>query len=397
VRPKVYQKSEHTISKDHMDPHALSAIETLQSAGYTAYLVGGGVRDLLLGVRPKDFDISTSAKPDEIKKLFQRQCLLIGRRFRLAHLRYGNKILEVSTFRSGDTSSSSLIIRDNHWGTEEEDVMRRDFTMNALFYDPNKEIVLDYVNGVEDISEKTLKTIGDPHLRFKQDPVRMIRLLKFQARFGFHCEEKTLSAMCACKEEIMKSAPARLLEEMFKMLESGKSEPFFKLLLKHEFLELLLPCFYPFFSGPTQKRAFHYLHTVDRAMKLGFHVRREVLIASLIFPIFEQEIMTLMADRHAPLPMREISHLAKTLLHGIAASSFVHFPKKLMSYVYFIVINQFRLTPLKKPPKLHSRFQSKEDFLLALDMLKIRAEVAPKLKSQLTEWEKVKKTRHKKT
>lgn len=391
MRPKVYHKSEHKIVKEHIDSHALSAIETLQKAGYTAYLVGGGVRDLLLGVRPKDFDISTSARPDQIKRLFQRQCLLIGRRFRLAHIRYGNKILEVSTFRSGNTSSSSLIIRDNHWGTEEEDVMRRDFTMNALFYDPKKEIVLDYIHGVDDISHKRLKTIGDPDLRFKQDPVRMIRLLKFQARFGFHPEEKTLAALRACREEIVKSAPARLLEEIFKMLESGKSAPFFRLLREEDFLELLFPCFQHFFTGPSQKKAFSYLHTIDTAK---YAIRREVLIASLIFPIFEEEIETLSLDRNSSLPMREISYLAKTLLHGISTSSFVHLPKKLLGYVYLIIVNQFRLTPIGREPKFHSRFQTKEDFSLALHLLRIRAKIQPDLESLLEEWEKIRQKRY---
>ena len=168
---------------------------TLQNAGHTAYLVGGSVRDLLLGLHPKDFDISTSAKPEEIKRLFQRHCLLIGRRFRLAHIRYENKIFEVSTFRAGDTTSSSLIVHDNQWGNEEEDVLRRDFTTNALFYDPSKETILDYVGGVEDTKRGLLKTVGDPEARFRQDPVRMIRMLKFQARFGFRCDDRALAAM----------------------------------------------------------------------------------------------------------------------------------------------------------------------------------------------------------
>ena len=391
MRLKVYHRAEHKISKENIDAHALSAIETLQKAGYSAYLVGGGVRDLLLGVRPKDFDISTSARPDQIKRLFQRQCLLIGRRFRLAHLRYGNKILEVSTFRSGNTSSSSLIIRDNHWGTEEEDVMRRDFTMNALFYDPHKETVLDYVNGVDDISKKRLKTIGDPDVRFKQDPVRMIRLLKFQARFGFHCEERTLAALQLCREEITKSAPARLLEEMFKMLESGKSSPFFRLLKEHDFLELLFPCFQHFFSGPSQKKAFAYLHALDTSK---YAIRREVLLSSLIFPIFEEEIETLSFDRNAFLPMKEISHLARTLIHGISTSSFVHLPKKLLSSVYLIIVNQFRLTPIGRDPKFHVRFQTKEDFFLALNLLRIRAEIVPDVRSLLAEWEKIRQKRY---
>lgn len=162
MRPSIYTRGQHAIEQDRIDEHALSAVLALQEAGHTTYLVGGSVRDLILGRKPKDFDISTSARPEEIKRLFQRHCLLIGRRFRLAHLRFGQKVLEVSTFRAGDNSSSSLIVHDNRWGSEEEDVQRRDFTMNALFYDPKKEIVLDYVGGVEDIKKGLLRTIGSP-------------------------------------------------------------------------------------------------------------------------------------------------------------------------------------------------------------------------------------------
>ena len=248
MRPTIYTRDEHSVRLDQVDEHALSAVLTLQDAGHTAYLVGGSVRDLLLKKKPKDFDISTSARPEEIKKLFQRQCLLIGRRFRLAHLRFGNKILEVSTFRAGDITSSSIILHDNRWGSEEEDVMRRDFTMNALFYEPRKQLILDYVGGVKDIEKRLLRTIGEAHLRFRQDPVRMIRLLKFQARFGFRCDEEAIQALDTCKHEIVKSAEARILEELLKMLESGRAEAFFSLLSDYGFINLLLPCFQHFLS-----------------------------------------------------------------------------------------------------------------------------------------------------
>ena len=171
--------------------------------------------------------------------------------------------LRSSTFRAGDTTSSSLIIHDNRWGNEEEDVLRRDFTMNALFYDPSKETILDYVGGVEDIKKGLLKTIGEPEARFRQDPVRMIRLLKFQARFGFRCDDKALAAVKKCRHEILKSAQARILEEIFKMLESSKAEPFFRLLTDYGFVDLLFPCFHHFFAGKTRDIASGYLRAVD--------------------------------------------------------------------------------------------------------------------------------------
>ncbi|NGX38244.1 MAG: Poly(A) polymerase I [Chlamydiae bacterium] len=146
MEQKVIPFEIHQLPIDKVDTHALYVMEKLKNAGFVAYLVGGSVRDLLLGHRPKDYDISTSAKPEEIKKLF-RNCLLIGRRFRLAHIRFGKKILEVSTFRAGDPEKDELILRDNQWGYPEEDALRRDFTINALFYDPSNQTIIDYVEG----------------------------------------------------------------------------------------------------------------------------------------------------------------------------------------------------------------------------------------------------------
>ncbi|HAB99553.1 MAG TPA: polynucleotide adenylyltransferase PcnB, partial [Parachlamydiales bacterium] len=165
MQPKIYTVDEHRILPEKIDSHAFYVIEKLRDAGHSAYLVGGGVRDLLLGQKPKDFDVSTSASPEEIKALF-RNAILIGRRFRLAHIRFGQKIIEVATFRSGDTEAPDLIVRDNVWGSEEEDVLRRDFTINGLFYNPREQTVIDYVQGYPDLEQRILRTIGQPDLRF---------------------------------------------------------------------------------------------------------------------------------------------------------------------------------------------------------------------------------------
>ena len=162
---KIFLDSKHPISEKSIDADALKVMHRLKRHGYSAYLVGGGVRDLLLNIAPKDFDIATSAKPDEIKALF-RNCLLIGKRFRLAHIRFGSKVLEVSTFRSGQTKDSNLITHDNEFGTEEEDALRRDFTINGLFYDPQEHAIIDYVKGLKDIENRILRTIGNPTMRF---------------------------------------------------------------------------------------------------------------------------------------------------------------------------------------------------------------------------------------
>ncbi|HKC13855.1 MAG TPA: CCA tRNA nucleotidyltransferase, partial [Vicinamibacteria bacterium] len=176
VAPRILARAQHVISRKNIDPDALKVLYRLKNHGFVAYLVGGGVRDLLLERRPKDFDIGTSAHPQQIKKLF-RNCFIIGRRFRLCHVRFGRKVVEVSTFRrqaqpeEGDT----LIRRDNTFGPPEEDAFRRDFTVNALFYDIATFSVIDWVGGLEDLQRKVIRTIGDPAVRFREDPVRMLR------------------------------------------------------------------------------------------------------------------------------------------------------------------------------------------------------------------------------
>jgi len=387
VHLKIYPEEEHLIDQANIDPDALDIIFQLQEHGHEAFLVGGGVRDLLLKKQPKDFDISTSASPEEIKKIFQRRCLLIGKRFRLAHIRASRTVFEVSTFRGGDIENAALIVRDNRWGSAEDDVLRRDFTINALFYDPTTRSLYDYVGGFQDVHNRILRSIGDPVIRFKQDPVRMIRLIKFRARFGFDIDPKAEKAMNSCKEEILKSAPARLLEEMFKMLESGASCQFFELMREHAFLEILFPCFHHFFCGEAKEIAHTYLQTIDEFhLKHDAPLNRALLLCTLVFPILEQELMTLSQDRQTPLSFGDILYLSQTLLQGIDTSSFAHFPKKILSATHFITTNQFRLTPLKGRPKFHARITHNEEFDLALQFLAIRAKINPELKELYLEW-----------
>ena len=253
MQAKIFHATDHDIDHHQIDRDALYVINRLKEAGFEAYLVGGGVRDLLIKKTPKDFDISTSARPEQIKQLFGRNCILIGRRFRLAHVRFGHKILEVATFRAGE-NDSDLIIQDNVWGSPEEDVMRRDFTINGLFYDPTNHSVIDFVGGWEDIHKKVLRTIGEPNVRFKQDPVRMIRLLKFQARYNFEIVPEVQKALTNCKEELIKSSPARILEEIFRMLESGYSSPFFHLMTSNRTARIYFSLFDSFYAGQTWKR-----------------------------------------------------------------------------------------------------------------------------------------------
>ncbi|MEI8365367.1 MAG: polynucleotide adenylyltransferase PcnB [Parachlamydiaceae bacterium] len=393
VQPKIYHADDHDIDPALIDADAIHVLKKLKDAGFLAYLVGGGVRDLLTKKSPKDFDISTSARPEQIKQIFQRNCLLIGRRFRLAHVRFGHKILEVSTFRTGE-NDSDLIIHDNVWGTPEEDAMRRDFTMNGLFYDPHTHTVIDYVGGWNDIHNRLLKTIGEPCNRFKQDPVRMIRLLKFSARFGFNIDSPTKAALSKCIEEILKSSPARILEEILRMLESGAAAPFFKLMVETGMLELLFPCMDHFFRGKHGKDVCILLETVDaiHGSNNKKPIHRAILTACLLFPVLEQEIQTVYLQ-HDKIPhFGEIAMITNTIIKEMLVSSFSNFPKRLSAEVSFILSTQYRLIPLDERRHHRSRMFHNHDFELALKFLRVRAAANHELMEAYNHW--VEKTKN---
>ena len=240
--PRILSRPEHIISRKSIDPDALRVLYRLKNQGFVAYLVGGGVRDLLLERQPKDFDIGTSAHPQQVRKLF-RNCFIVGRRFRLAHVRFGRKVVEVSTFRRASTpeEGDTLIRRDNTFGTPEEDAFRRDFTVNALFYDIANFSVIDWVDGLPDLQARVIRTIGDPAVRLREDPVRMLRAVALAARLGFTIDRDTAQAVRSLRGEIVRSSPARILEELYKILRQGRSRETFQLLHEYGLLAHLLP------------------------------------------------------------------------------------------------------------------------------------------------------------
>jgi len=245
------------IKPEQIDSDAARVVERLHHFHHMAYLVGGCVRDLLLGRKPKDFDVATSAKPNELRRIF-RNCRIIGRRFRLAHIFFGRKIIETSTFRAnprtaaedeetqngnGDGSEKSdlLIRHDNAFGTAEEDARRRDFTINGLFYDVETGQVIDHVNGLADLEARLVRTIGDPDIRLREDPVRILRAVKFAARLDLTIEPETYRRMMEHKGEIAKCAQARVSEEFFRLLRGGAARRSFELLLGTGLLDVLSP------------------------------------------------------------------------------------------------------------------------------------------------------------
>jgi poly(A) polymerase len=383
VQPKVYPVDQHQISLDRIDPNASYVILKLRQAGYKAYLVGGGVRDLLLKQRPKDFDISTSAKPEEIRSLF-RNAILIGRRFRLAHIRFGKNIIEVSTFRAGDPATADLIVRDNVWGTEEEDVLRRDFTINGLFYDPESETVIDYVDGYPDLEKRVLRTIGQPDVRFIQDPVRMIRLIKFCARFDFNIDKPTFEALLGCKEEIVKSSSARILEELFRMLESGSSKPFFHLLHEYGLLKPLLPSIADYFDNNSDNEILALLCEVDAAVRKK-SLDRSVLLSALLFPLLRHRLLHLAKKATRPFHLGIIQEEAALVIDQTFDPFFL-LPRKIRGIVISILTAQFRIQPLDDKPLRNPRIPRDPTFAMAMQLFKLRTGIQPDLLPQYILW-----------
>jgi len=258
--PVVVPRAEHAISRKQIDPDALKVLYRLHQNNFAAYLVGGSVRDLLLGRRPKDFDIGTDAHPYQVKRLF-KNCWIIGRRFRLAHVRFGPKTIEVATFRRQLTAAElaipeephdgiplehaghhdRMLHRDNTFGTPEEDAFRRDFTVNALFYDIADFSIIDFTGGLQDLDERVIRCIGDPTERFQEDPVRMIRAVSMASRLDFTIDPPIDTAITAHRGELAHSAPARLVEEIYKLLRAGSAEKAFRMLADRRLLEPIAP------------------------------------------------------------------------------------------------------------------------------------------------------------
>jgi poly(A) polymerase len=236
------------VSRKEISNGALKVLYRLHKSGYQAFLVGGGVRDAMLELHPKDFDIATDATPEQVRALFDN-CRLIGRRFRLAHVRFGREIIEVATFRAAAVNAADdsahddegRIIRDNVYGSIEEDVWRRDFTCNALYYNIADFSIWDYVDGVRDVERRRLVLIGDPDIRLREDPVRMLRAVRFSAKLGFTIDEKMIATMHNCAELLSNVPSARLFDEFLKLFEAGAAEKTFYLLQEHKLFAEMFP------------------------------------------------------------------------------------------------------------------------------------------------------------
>lgn len=291
--PVICERSKHGISRADIDVPALQVLYKLSKAGYTAYLVGGSVRDLLLKRQPKDFDVGTDARPNEIRRLF-RNCFLIGKRFRLAHIVFGRQVIETSTFRrqpdSVPNENGFYQIEDNTFGSPEEDAKRRDFTVNGLFYDIKTFAVIDYVGGLKDLERKMLRSIGDPNVRFREDPVRMLRAIKFAARLDFTIERGACKAIERYHADILNATKPRVSEEIFRLFGFSAARDSFFMMWKYRLMQDLMPSVHDFVaaSGGRSSPLWALLAALDQAEGSN-ELTSALRLTTLIYLMFEKE------------------------------------------------------------------------------------------------------------
>lgn len=377
--PVVYKRPEHCISRKNIDPDALKVLYRLSSLGYTAYLVGGGVRDLLLGREPKDFDVGTSAKPNEVKHAF-RNCFLIGRRFRLAHVKFQGKVIETATFRRNSQTVGEIIehasegpFEDNTFGTPETDAYRRDFTVNGLFYDIRDFSVIDWVGGMKDLEKGVIRAIGEPGIRFQEDPVRMMRAIKFSSRLGFKIEKKTAAAMKKHHAAILTASVPRVCEEVFRLFSYGHSAEAFKQMYQYGLLGDLVPELAKFIDGDGGVRSstFRHLKTLDEYERMmsakGLEVSNAMRAAVLMTGVFRKEGKDGAGRKVMSLMMNALKIPKATYFTAV------------------LLLESARRLALP-PSKGKSRFIYNRDFLDALDYNRIVARAEKRSEKVLNEW-----------
>ncbi len=379
-----------SIPRDALDADAMRVVSRLEREGYEAYLVGGCVRDLLIGRTPKDFDVATSAHPRQIKRLF-RNARVIGRRFKLVHVVYGQHIVETATFRSDPLEAEPeadaleltdaeelddlLITEDNEFGNAEQDARRRDFTVNGLFFDPLHNVILDWVGGIDDLEQNVLRTIGDPKKRMAEDPVRILRAIKFATRLGFRIDERTWEAMIANAPRLARSAPPRVLEEILRLMRSGTALGSFRMLRACGALRVVLPAVDHFLGAPddatVQPRAetfWRLLEALDSDVHQGYLPSTGVCIALLYLRIIEREADPATREGRGEPP--DLLTVTGEVLEPIAFET--RLPRKDTARARRIVFQQRRFTQVATKRFRPLLFLRSEDFVEALDLFRLR-------------------------
>lgn len=375
--PKIIPPSEHGLSRAQFSPNALKVIEKLQEAGFSAFLVGGGVRDLLLKGKPKDFDVATNATPEETRKLF-RSAMIIGRRFRIVHVRFGREIIEVTTFRAhhdqsvnpkdAEQSHTGMLLRDNVYGDIESDAVRRDFSVNALYYDPSNGNLLDYTGGLADLKRRVLQMIGDPEARYREDPVRMLRAIRFSAKLGFAMTDNTAEPIKRLANLIGHVPPARLFEEVLKLMLNGYATVTLGLLREHNLFEALFPgteqCLRKGGEVTNQFVTQAALNT-DKRIRQEKKVTPAFIYAAFLWPPLQAAIRKLMQDNKLPLT-EAMQHAEQGVISQQLGCTAI--PKRFLIPMREIWALQLRL-PRREGRKAfalleHQRFRAAYDFLL---------------------------------
>jgi poly(A) polymerase len=368
----------HGLTRERVSPHALEVTATLQQAGFAGLIVGGCVRDLLLGLTPKDFDVATDATPEQVRGLFRRS-RLVGRRFRIAHVRSGRELIEVSTFRRGSAddaderahSEAGMILRDNVYGTLEEDAFRRDFTINALYYDPHQEHLLDYVGGLRDLEGGRLRFIGDAPTRIREDPVRALRAIRFQAKLGCSLDAELHASLAEAADLMEAVPPARLFDEAQKLLMSGHAGPAWDLLAPTPLLGALFPTCNP--ADPLIARAM--LNT-DERIRADKPVTPGFLLAVVLWGDYQARV----TDAGATSADARL-HAAQDCLAD--QQQIVAIPRRFTQFMREVWLLQERLEA--RLPRGIERLAGHARFRAAYDFLLLRAEADPDL-AEAADW-----------
>jgi len=403
VEPRIIPRKEHRISRKQVSPNALRTLYRLHSAGFIAYLVGGCVRDLLLARTPKDFDIATNATPGQIKRLF-RNCRLIGRRFRLAHLHFDNEILEVSTFRRAAVPSEEpdaeetglrprrpwhvkdeegMVLVDNLFGSPEEDALRRDFTVNALAYNIADFSIIDYSTGLSDLEERLIRPIGDPRVRFTEDPVRMLRAVRLAASHNFTIEPAAWEAIRDLSASILRASKARLYEEMQKLFLLGSARPAFSLLEKSGLLAALFPSLSQWIYGGSRRLEILLMNLdwLDCLSRSDTPPTPALFLAALLGPFLEEGALA----RHREGIPRHQALEETCALFMEEVSQAVSVPRRASDRLRAILALQPSLH--KMPPRRPPTLASKPEFGEALAYLRLLAETKGEHRACLAWWE----------
>ncbi|PPV05350.1 polynucleotide adenylyltransferase [Xanthomonas bromi] len=393
---RVIPRDQHTISRKDISPNALRVLYRLRESGFGAYLVGGAVRDLLVGGHPKDFDVATSATPEEVKALF-RNCRLIGRRFRLAHVVFGREIIEVATFRanvddgSGDRElDNGRLVRDNVYGTIEDDAIRRDFTCNALYYAIEDFSVRDYCGGFEDVQARLMKLIGDPELRYQEDPVRMLRAVRLAAKLNFDIEAGSAEPIPRLAGLLSEAAPARLFEEILKLFLSGHGLASFEGLERYGLLGALFPesaaALKSNRSGALRAMVLEGLRNTDARVANDEPVSPAFLFALLLWPAFCRTLMGLQAQGVQPEDAQRRA-ADRVTLHQLER---VALPRRFSLPMQEIWLLQTRFSSRQR--KRVFRTLSHPRFRAAFDFLVLRQFASPDHAADVEFWREAQKS-----